>query len=45
MFGIIISQGSDFQGPGLKGNVHVAIFRKKKHVIALVPTYINVFFI
>ena len=32
----------DFQGPGLKVKVTVAIFRKKK-IIALVPTFINGF--
>ena len=38
---IIVQASSDFQGPGLKVQVTVAIFRKA--VIALVPTFIDGF--
>ena len=38
MLGMIISRAFDFQGPGLKVIVTVAIFRKK-FVIPLVPTF------
>ena len=43
MLGMIISQASfDFQGPGLKVKVTVAILRKK-FVIVLAPTFIDGF--
>ena len=42
MLGRIISQASLTQGPGLKINVTVAIFRKKI-VIALARTFIDGF--